>query len=674
MDTNSKESVRDKNGKKFISTTLGTLLMILILAVVSVGIYAPIKDNVLRHDAQRYIDSRDFMNTLTDLTRYLIQVKLENKDGYSNTRYEGLKNIKYYVKSQINDMVVSNMKDRQLQSEISISRFYLHVKTDDNGEVVIQSSPDSFDKNAFINGLGGSKDLNATQEKAQSYLADLEVIYTVPEKIVNNNDMFIMNVKNFFLNRNMILILSIGAISALVLIIVAFSIPFSAQKRAYIVKLFNGMLLEFKLFTWLAFLLLCYFAIIVTADISRYYAQLDFVNIIYDANWYFYALGIPVTFTLYTLIYLSICYIKHVYHTGFMEGFIKNGLSGKLVLYIINSIKKTVDQIIDVDTTKEYNKKLLVLVGINLLVMFVIALTGGFGLVLSLAYTVLLFNYLFKVLNRVRTLNKASGQLAKGNFDIVLSEDMGALSPFSRSLNNIKAGFKVAVEEEVKSQNMRTQLISNVSHDLKTPLTSIITYVDLLKNEDLEKETQKQYIDILDKKSKRLKVLIEDLFEVTKASSGNVELHFEQLDVIALLRQTLGEMEEKINETTLQMRVNLPENKIMCELDGTKTYRVFENIISNILKYSMQNSRVYIDAEEYEKKVSFIFKNISAYEMNFDPSEITERFTRGDKSRNTEGSGLGLAIAKSLVELQDGNLDISIDGDLFKLTLSLPKA
>jgi signal transduction histidine kinase len=195
-----------------------------------------------------------------------------------------------------------------------------------------------------------------------------------------------------------------------------------------------------------------------------------------------------------------------------------------------------------------------------------------------------------------------------------------------------------------------------------------------LKKEDIKNETQKEYIEVLDRKSKRLKVLIEDLFEASKASSGNIDLHLEKVDVIALFRQTLGELEEKINQSTLQMKMNLPENKVICQLDGRRTYRVFENIMSNILKYAMPHSRVYIDVSEGEKEISFTFKNISAYEMNFDAKEITERFTRGDKSRNTEGSGLGLAIAKSLMELQNGNLIVTIDGDLFKVMLTFLKA
>lgn len=474
--------------------------------------------------------------------------------------------------------------------------------------------------------------------------------------------------------QEMILILTIGGISIVLLTILAFAIPYSFQKQAVIVKVYNGIYFEFKLFIWFIFCMVCllFFTFIMTTGIDV--AGLNYVQIIHNVNWHFYAIGIPITFKFYTLIYLTLVYCKHIYYTGLANEIVDRTLIGRLYVYINNYIKKAIDQIIDVEITKEHKKRLLSLVVINFFALLVIALTGGFGVLLAMAYTVVLFNYTLEILDKVRALNAASSQLAKGDFNITLSEDMGILSSFAKSLNNIKEGFRVAVEQEVKSQNMKTELISNVSHDLKTPLTSIITYVDLLKNEDLDRETQKEYIDILDKKSKRLKVLIEDLFEASKASSGNIELDMESLDVIALLRQTLGEMEEKINQSTLKMRVNLPEHKVICSLDGARTYRVFENVISNILKYSMPNSRVYIDAEEYDKSINLIFKNISSYEMNFDPSEITERFTRGDKSRSTEGSGLGLAIAKSLVELQGGNLNINIDGDLFKLTVTFPKA
>ena len=481
-----------------------------------------------------------------------------------------------------------------------------------------------------------------------------------------------INMKNMYLGQNVILILIIGGIGTLILMILAFATPYSRQKKAGIVTLYNKIYLEFKLLFWLAILMLnigCAHVIDYNAPSNMFY---DLATIIYDASWQFYIIGIPFTFAFYYLIYLSVCYIRHIHHNGFMNGLVKNTILGKLFAYIAKTIKDTAITLIEIDDKNKFREKLIILLGINFLALVVISFTFRLGRIFALIYSVVLFKYSIKVLEKIRTLNKTSEELSKGNFNTVLPEDMGILSPFSKNLNKIKEGFEIAVEKEVKSQNMKTELITNVSHDLKTPLTSIITYIDLLKAEDIDEKTRKEYIDVLDRKSKRLKVLIDDLFDVSKAASGNIDLDLEDLDIIALLHQTLGEMEEKINESSLQMKVNLPEEKVICGLDGRKTYRVFENIINNILKYSMKNSRVYIDAEEKENSIRFVFKNIAAYEMNFNSNDIMERFIRGDASRSTDGSGLGLAIAKSLIELQNGNLDIVVDGDLFKLTITFP--
>lgn len=655
--------------KKLFSNAWGVLLFLLLFAIISVSIYTPIKNNVFEDSTKKYIESNSFIYSLTDLTRYLKETKIDNTDRY-DSQYENLKNIKYYIGKKDQSAFYSNIPDATeaiLQNELNNSQFYLSMKTDEKGNPEIESSYYlKNNKNAFIDGL------NIRNENALEY-ANLIIFYSVPKNLTADNDLFIYNIKSFNIEQYMILILIIGALGLLLLTIISFAIPYTSQKKASIVRLFNKMFLELKLFTLFAFAIGSY-AILNIIDTGYYFDQpYNLMTIIHDANEYFYIIGIPVTFILYLLAYLSICYIKHLYHEGFIEGFIKNSIFGKILFYILKGIKNLGEEIIEIDIPKKYQAKFLIALGINLIVLCIIALAGPLGLVLALAYTIALFIYLIKLIDKIKSLNIYSSQLAKGDFNAVLPEDIGILNPIARNLNNIKSGFKVAVEKEIKSQHMKTELISNVSHDLKTPLTSIITYVDLLKCEDVTQESQKEYIDILDKKSKRLQVLIEDLFEASKASSGNIDLQLEQVDVIALLRQTLGELEEKINDSNLQMKINLPENKVLCELDGRRTYRVFENIIGNILKYALPNSRVYIDVLENEKQISFIFKNISAYEMNFDASEIMERFSRGDDSRNTEGSGLGLSIAKSLVELQNGNLQISIDGDLFKLTVTFPK-
>jgi DNA-binding response OmpR family regulator/signal transduction histidine kinase len=242
-----------------------------------------------------------------------------------------------------------------------------------------------------------------------------------------------------------------------------------------------------------------------------------------------------------------------------------------------------------------------------------------------------------------------------------------------RNIFKIEDGFNKSVDNAVRSEKMKSELITNVSHDLKTPLTSIINYVDLLDNDNISDEKRKAYLEILKERSLRLKVLIEDLFEASKAASGNLEMHMEDLDPVALLRQTLGEFEDKISLSNLDFIKMIPDKKTTIYADGKKTFRVFQNLISNILKYSLSGTRVYIDVEEKDSFVSITFKNISEYPLNFTEEEILERFKRGDASRTTDGSGLGLAIAKSLVELQGGIFEIKLDGDLFKVSILLQK-
>ena len=239
-------------------------------------------------------------------------------------------------------------------------------------------------------------------------------------------------------------------------------------------------------------------------------------------------------------------------------------------------------------------------------------------------------------------------------------------------LNCINDGFKDAVSKEVASQKMKTELISNVSHDLKTPLTSIISYIDLLKNEDLSKEQQDEYIDILDRNTKRLKTLIEDLFEVSKVNSGNIQLNPIDLDIHALLQQVLFEYQEQFEHHHLNLKNDYENKKIICHLDSEKTYRVLENLCQNICKYALEQTRVYLQIVETNQQVIVVFKNISAHEIS-NSDDLTERFVQGDTSRKSEGSGLGLAICKSFVEVQGGTFEVNVDGDLFKTTIIFPK-
>lgn len=291
-------------------------------------------------------------------------------------------------------------------------------------------------------------------------------------------------------------------------------------------------------------------------------------------------------------------------------------------------------------------------------------------ILVSFLLTSILLVYVFTFECDINYVQTAVSSIISGKYNNEASlSKVKILKEIAYDIKNIENGFNRAVEEAVKSERMKGELITNVSHDLKTPLTSIINYIDFLDNEDILEEEKKKYISILKERSNRLKVLIEDLFEVSKASSGNMELNMENIDLIALIRQTLGEFEEKIEKSTLSFIKEIPDDKAIIYADGKKTFRIFQNIISNILKYSMDNSRVYINVNEEEGFTSIVFRNISKYQINISEDEILERFKRGDSSRTTEGSGLGLAIAKSLIELQGGKFELIIDGDLFKVKI-----
>ncbi len=270
-----------------------------------------------------------------------------------------------------------------------------------------------------------------------------------------------------------------------------------------------------------------------------------------------------------------------------------------------------------------------------------------------------------------KIIEEGSIKIVNGQYDYQIDETVYPYETIARNFNNIRRGLKASLESQVKSERMKTELITNVSHDLKTPLTSIINYSDLIQKEGLTEDERMEYAQIIHDKSRRLKLLIDDLFEVSKMSSGQIELHLERLDLVELLRQSIGEWDGILQRKGIRLVVEESE-EIPGVLDGERTSRVFENLLSNISKYAMENTRTYIDIERMTDKAQIVFKNIASYEMNFKGEDMKERFSRGDISRATEGSGLGLAIAANICEMQGGSLDIIVDGDLYKAVVTLP--
>ncbi len=322
---------------------------------------------------------------------------------------------------------------------------------------------------------------------------------------------------------------------------------------------------------------------------------------------------------------------------------------------------------------------------------FLACAAGNMGAVLIVGFIEFVFFVfvLAKAIVNMNALKKGASELASGNTDYEIDTDnmMWEFKQHGENLNRIKDGIQLAVDERMKSERMKTELITNVSHDIKTPLTSIISYVDLLEKENIDNQNAREYLEVLDRQSARLKKLIQDLIEASKASTGNLTVNLEETDVRVLLEQAMGEFTDKLDKRGLKTIITYNTEPLTVMADGQHLWRIFQNLINNITKYAQDNTRVYIDVDSIAcdntensavvtKKgmLRVVFKNISKDSLNVTGDELMERFVRGDSSRNTEGSGLGLSIAGSLARLQGGNLEIIVDGDLFKVVLLLVRA
>lgn len=325
-------------------------------------------------------------------------------------------------------------------------------------------------------------------------------------------------------------------------------------------------------------------------------------------------------------------------------------------------------------------------IGVQLSLLLGIFFLAGIGLVGGFMAPELLVIYavcvlfvalpaLFIFIKKAAYLNRilaATNDMAAGHLTQAIPvKGKSPLAKHAANLNNLREGVRVSINEQAKSERLKTELITNVSHDLRTPLTSIITYTDLLKDETLSAEDRAKYVGILDQKSQRLKTLIEDLFEVSKMASGNLEINKQRVDLNQLVQQALAEHAEEFAEQNLQIRTTLPEAPVFAMVDGQKWWRVLDNLLINIWKYSLPGTRVYVNLQQLGSNTRIVLKNVARYELGDNTEELFERFKRGDESRQTEGSGLGLAIAQSIVELHGGKMNVEVDGDLFKVTIDV---
>lgn len=319
-------------------------------------------------------------------------------------------------------------------------------------------------------------------------------------------------------------------------------------------------------------------------------------------------------------------------------------------------------------------KTALVMAGVFFLEMlFVLAGYGSVDGIFVIMKAVELLAALYIALN-LRTLQKGGEKLARGDFSSPIDTKylIGDFKRYGQELNDVQSGLEQAVQEQMKAEHLKTELITNVSHDIKTPLTSIVNYVDLLKKEDMPSPAAREYIAVLDRQSHRLKKLTEDLVEASKASSGALNVELQPTDVNVLLSQIEGEYQERLAACHLTLVTQPPAPGTMIQADSRLLSRVMDNLVSNVCKYAMENTRVYVTAAVRDGQAVISFKNVSRDELNISPDELMERFVRGDASRHSEGSGLGLSIARSLVQLQGGTFALSIDADLFRADIVFP--
>ena len=566
---------------------------------------------------------REQIGNVINSTKYLV-INDNTKEYYSNTDYNTPKAFEDNLKGEC-DLIIK-IRDYRVVNYTKVLRGKTYKNNRDITNKLLRTSE----------------------------IKDGEIYVSIPKNI--DGEDYLNHLKSSFVNTgNLLKIMIIVESSSLILGIVVMILY--KRNRSYLfdndsiwLKLSKLVPLEFYGFT------LFLSIVLLTQSIDGYY------DLLTGFIWTFLSIGYMLT--------VAYIFNRQINSYGNKLDFFKTTFVYRVYKLITKLYKKTLQLTRSITLAKRIIILAIVCIVANVFMM-IFAINDYNILIAMIASVVTIGGFAYYVLKKLSYLSYImDGTQRIKNGDIhhklqLIGEDN--FTTLADNINNIRDGLDKAIDSQLRSERMKSELITNVSHDLKTPLTSIINYIELIKKEEnITPEYLKDYVNVLDSKSKRLKVLIEDLFEASKASSGNIELNMEKIDIIQLLRQSIGELEEKLSEANLDLKINVPEDKVYVRADGRRLYRVLENLLSNISKYSLSNTRVYIDITEVEGRVKLIMKNISSYELNFDPEEIMERFKRADDSRNTEGSGLGLAIARDLVKLQGGEFAIDIDGDLFK--------
>lgn len=677
-----------KKGKNIFIIILNVLLLTLSLSAIS--LYDNAKNNIVNHydQIEYYYEN--------ELQMFTIDLAMRLDEEYNPLKLDGLTDEeKYYFNQGFNDSLttvrsfinsdkdfyyrakntktnktISNINDNLINKDNS--GYYVKLNYNEQGILRFEGDlkEDIYSNmNGVISNIYYIEHSNNVRINSPS---NLEIEYIIPETITSNTGM------TAFFNSGeqytpFITTLALVLSAIVILFIIIYPIKYVELANPF--KIVKEWRLEINILLWATVISLVFMGvvmcgsytisnelkdIIVSYGISFYSEILLIANIII---WVAGLLSVAITtFILkYIVVYGPIKYLKD--HT--------------LVASICRYIKDNFNKLTKFEFNSKLNYRIIILTIINMIIIIIMILLGPIGIILAIIYSCLLLGLLLKkakeIENDYNTLLSSIKNIISEDFDKVSEKDFGVFETSKNELNQLNDNFKEAIQEKVKSQKLKTELITNVSHDLKTPLTCIKNYITLLDDENLSKEDYKHYLEQVNLYSNRLKGLIEDLFEISKVDSGNIHLNLQELDIIALLDQVYLENEELLEPKNLQVIKKYNADKVMMNLDSEKTYRIFENLFTNIGKYALDNSRVYLTLNDCEDCVDIEFSNISEVAMDFDINEITDRFIRGDKSRSKEGSGLGLAIAKSFTEAQNGSFDISVDCDLFKVKIHFNK-
>lgn len=504
-------------------------------------------------------------------------------------------------------------------------------------------------------------------------IQDFQIYTTYKEEIVERDDelfykKLIEDLKKY--EPQMIYIIPVSSILLILLIIYLISgIGHSKGKEGIDFNDIDRIPIEFVLGVCggLVCLIMCFIV-----------SYLDSLNIeYYDLTISLFLTGYFISYILCAITLVTI--IKRIKAKNLIKESITGKICGwlfKITKNIIIKLKNIVEKFYKsikemLNSWPEILKIGIYIVLYLLIAVVLIAAMKIIGLFIAIGIAGIYLYKFFENVNSYKKIEKHLKEMYEGN-NIKKLDEKDFTKEFKeivKYINDISVGFENAIEEGIKSERLKTELITNVSHDIKTPLTSIINYVDLLKKENIEDKKVKEYIEVLDSKSQRLKKLTEDLVEASKASSGNVKLNIEKININELIKQSTGEFEDKFKQKNLDIILGISGEELFINADNRYMYRIIENLFSNISKYALESSRVYIDVKRIGKKVQISIKNISKERLNISSDELIQRFVRGDKSRTTEGSGLGISISKSLTELQKGEFNLQIDGDLFKVEL-----